>query len=133
MRALILRRVALIDAGASGPALIGRPNSADVMRLQNFLSRNGQPYHVVDSSTDPGAAVLLEQYGEASLLVACPNGAVLVNPSEEALARCIGMLDTVEHADLFDVVVVGAGPAGLATAVYAASEGLRVMVLDCRS
>lgn len=133
VRALILRRVALIDAGASGPALIGRPNSADVMRLQNFLSRNGQPYHVVDSSTDPGAAVLLEQYGEASLLVACPNGAVLVNPSEEALARCIGMLDTVEHADLFDVVVVGAGPAGLATAVYAASEGLRVMVLDCRS
>ena len=133
VRALILRRVALIDAGASGPVLMGPPDSADVVRLQNFLRRNGHPYHVVDPSTDADAATLLQQYGEASLLVACPNGAVLVNPSEDALARCIGMLDTAEHADLFDVIVVGAGPAGLATAVYAASEGLRVIVLDCRS
>ncbi|WPB55827.1 FAD-dependent oxidoreductase [Xylophilus sp. GOD-11R] len=133
VRALILRRVALIDAGASGPVLMGPPESADVVRLQNFLGRNGHPYHVVDSSTDSDAATLLEQYGEANLLVACPNGSVLVNPSNEALARCIGMVDTAEHAGLFDVVVVGAGPAGLATAVYAASEGLKVMVLDCRS
>lgn len=133
VRALILRRVALIDAGASGPVLMGPPDSADVVRLQNFLRRNGHPYHVVDPTTDPDAATLLAQYGEASLLVACPNGAVLTNPSEEALARCIGMVDTAEHDGLFDVVVVGAGPAGLATAVYAASEGLRVIVLDCRS
>ena len=133
VRALILRRVALIDAGASGPVLMGPPDSADVVRLQNFLRRNGHPYHVVDASTDADAATLLQQYGEASLLVACPNGAVLANPTEEALARCIGMVDTAEHAELFDVVVVGAGPAGLATAVYAASEGLRVIVLDCRS
>jgi thioredoxin reductase (NADPH) len=133
VRALILRRVALIDAGASGPVLMGPPDSADLVRLQNFLRRNGHPYHVVDASTDPGAATLLAQYGEASVLVACPNGAVLANPSEVALARCIGMLDTAEHAELFDVIVVGAGPAGLATAVYAASEGLRVIVLDCRS
>lgn len=133
VRALILRRVALIDAGASGPVLMGPPYSSDVMRLENFLRRNGHPYHVIDSSTDKDAALLLEQYGEASLLVACPDGSVLVNPSEDALARCIGMIDSAEHGDLFDVIVVGAGPAGLATAVYATSEGLRVIVLDCRS
>jgi len=133
VRALILRRVALIESGASGPVLIGPPDTADVRRLQNFLSRNGYPYQVVDSTQDSDAAALLEQYGEATLLVACPNGSVLMNPTEDALARCLGMVDSEAHDDLFDVIVVGAGPAGLATAVYAASEGLRVIVLDCRS
>ena len=133
VRALILRRVALIESGASGPVLIGPPDSPDVRRLQGFLGRNGHPYHLVDATQDTDAAALLEQYGEAQLLVVCPNGAVLMNPSEDALARCLGMIDSAEHAELFDVVVVGAGPAGLATAVYAASEGLRVIVLDCRS
>ena len=78
---------------------------------------------------------MLEQYGatDADVLALCPNGFVLLNPSENALARCLGMLDTAEHRELFDVAVVGAGPAGLATAVYAASEGLHVVVLDCRS
>ncbi|MGJ7543528.1 FAD-dependent oxidoreductase [Variovorax sp. LT1R16] len=133
VRALILRRVALIESGASGPVLIGPPDTADVRRLQNFLSRNGHPFQVVDSTQDADAAALLAQYGEATLLVACPNGSVLMNPSELALARCLGMVDSAVHDDLFDVIVVGAGPAGLATAVYAASEGLRVIVLDCRS
>jgi len=135
VRALILRRVALIEPGASGPVLIGQPGSPDLLRLQNFLRRNGQPYHVVDAQQDVGAAALLEQSGAAAgePLVVCPDGSVLVNPGETALARCIGMVDTVDHDDLFDVAVVGAGPAGLSTAVYAASEGLRVVVLDCRS
>ncbi len=135
VRALILRRVALIESGASGPVLIGEVSSAPVLRLQNFLRRNGQPHHVVDACTDGAAAALMEQYGVpcGEALVVCPDGSVLVNPTDGALARCIGMVDTVEHNDLFDVAVVGAGPAGLATAVYAASEGLRVLVLDCRS
>lgn len=133
VRAMILRRVALIESGASGPVLIGPPQSAAVMRLENFLGRNGYPYHVVDATQDSDAAALLEQYGESELLVVCPDGSVMPNPTEHALARCLGMVDSIEHEELFDVLVVGAGPAGLATAVYAASEGLRVIVVDCRS
>jgi len=134
MRALILRRVGLIEAGASGPVLIGEPQSPDVLRLQTFLKRNGYPHHVVEPH-DAEATTLLEQYGaaEGEVLVICPSGSVLRNPSEPALGRCLGMLDGTCTETLFDVIVAGAGPAGLATAVYAASEGLRVAVLDCRS
>ncbi|HEY6132538.1 MAG TPA: FAD-dependent oxidoreductase [Rubrivivax sp.] len=135
VRALILRRVALIESGGSGPVIVGEPGSADVRRLQVFLRRNGQPHHVLDAQQDASAAALMEQYGvpAGEPLVVCPDGSVLVNPGETALARCMGMVDTVDHDELFDVAVVGAGPAGLSTAVYAASEGLRVIVLDCRS
>ena len=135
VRALILRRVGLIESGASGPVLIGAPSSTGVMRIQNFLSRNGHPHHLLDAAHDPAAAALLEQYGASpsQVVAVCANGSVLIDPSEEALARCLGILDTTVHDELFDVAVVGAGPAGLATAVYAASEGLHVVVLDCRA
>jgi thioredoxin reductase (NADPH) len=135
VRALILRRVAHIESGGSGPVLIGDLQSPDMLRLENFLRRNGQPHHAVDPSQDKAAALLLTQYGVAAqdVLVACPNGSMLLTPSEDALARCLGMLDTLERDELFDVAAVGAGPAGLATAVYAASEGLRVIVIECRS
>src|SRR5438477_6582072 len=135
VRALILRRVRLIEAGASGPVLIGGSQSAGVLRLANFLSRNGIPHHTLEPAHDESAAALVAQYGAsaADVLAICPNGSVLFNPSEDALARCLGTLDASERRELFDVAVVGAGPAGLATAVYAASEGLHVVVLDCRS
>lgn len=135
VRALILRRVALIESGAGGPVLMGRPESPELLRLQNFLTRNARPHRVVDVTQDGNAAALLEQYGAAmaDVLVVCPDGSVLLNPAEDALARVLGMLDSLAHDELFDVAVVGAGPAGLATAVYAASEGLHVVVLDCRA
>ena len=114
---------------------MGPPESAELHRMQTFLGRNGQPHQVVNATQDSDAALLLEQYGAApgDVLVVFPNGSMLLNASDDALARGLGMLDSAEHKELFDVIVVGAGPAGLATAVYAASEGLHVVVLDCRS
>ena len=135
MRALILRRVSLIQAGASGATIIGAAGSASVLRLQNFLQRNGQPHHVVTGDEDPVAAQLLVQYGaaKAEAVAVTPNGTVLVDPSETQLATALGMIDDRVCEGIFDVLIVGAGPAGLSSAVYAASEGLRVAVLDCRS
>ena len=135
VRALILRRVALIEWGGSGPVLLGSPESADSLRLQSFLHRNAQPYHLVDAAGDAASAAVLEQYGAApgEPVVVCPDGSVLVNPTNEALARCIGMVDGNARLEAFDVAIVGAGPAGLSTAVYAASEGLSTAVLDCRA
>ena len=135
IRALILRRVSLIEWAASGPVLIGHAGSAELLRLEGFLRSNGEPYRVLDAREDAAAAALIEEYGAAhdEPVAVCPDGSVLVNPSEAALARCMGMVDTEERHEIFDVAVVGAGPAGLATAVYAASEGLHVVVLDRRA
>ena len=135
MRALILRRVSLIQSGASGAVLIGSTASASVLRLQNFLQRNGQPHHVVTGEEDPVAAQLLVQYGAAAAeaVAVTPDGTVLVDPTETQLATALGMIDDRVCDGIFDVLIVGAGPAGLSTAVYAASEGLRVAVLDCRA
>lgn len=136
MRALILRRVNLIQEGAGGPVLIGPPMLGDMARLQNFLHRNGQPHHLLDPADDKDAADLVARYAvsRADLpLVVCPNGTVLRNPSETALAMAIGMIAAHGPEKLYDVAVVGSGPAGLATAVYAASEGLSVAVFDSRA
>jgi thioredoxin reductase (NADPH) len=134
-RALILRRVALIEAGVGGPVMVGAAQSARLGRLRNFLQRNGHPHQVLDTAVDADAGALLELFGAArdEVLVLCPDGSVLHDPDETTLARCLGMLSMTEYAQVFDVAIVGAGPAGLATAVYAASEGLRVVVLDCRA
>lgn len=136
MRALILRRVGLIQTGASGPVLIGPPGVSGTARLQAFLSRNGYPYHLLDPATDKDAHDLVDRYNprpEEWPLVVCPDGSVLRNPRESDLARAMGMIGPHAHSKVYDVAVVGAGPAGLSTAVYAASEGLSVAVLDMRA
>lgn len=135
MRALILRRVQLLAEGAGGPAIVGAPDLPDVVRLVGFLTRNGHPHAVLDPAADASAADLVARHGAETddlPLVLCPNGSVLMNPTVAALARSLE-LDAIDVARLYDVAVVGAGPAGLATAVYAASEGLSVAVLDLRA
>src|SRR3954454_13989590 len=136
MQALILRRIALIEAGAGGPVLIGSASSPDVIRLQGFLARNAYPHQLLDPAQDDDAAKLVEQYAPnpADLpLAVCPKGSILKNPSETELAGALGMVRIDEQDRTYDVAVVGAGPAGLSTAVYAASEGLSVIVFDARA
>jgi thioredoxin reductase (NADPH) len=136
MRALILRRVSIIESGAGGPVLIGPVDGADMVRLSGFLTRNGYPHQVLDPALDPDAKAMLEQYApDASELplVVCADGSVLRNPREAEIAHWLGMLALPDPGKVYDVVIVGAGPAGLATAVYAASEGLSVAVLDQRA
>jgi thioredoxin reductase (NADPH) len=136
MRALILRRVALIQQGIGGPIIVGHAHNRDVLRLEGFLRRNGHPHQRLDPDTDDCARCLLDRFQPAPgdlPIVLCPNGDLLRNPSENQLARCIGLLRSVDPGTLYDVAIVGAGPAGLAAAVYAASEGLSVVVLDSRA
>src|SRR6202165_1569636 len=135
MRALILRRVSLIQGGV-GPVLIGSSNSAGVIRLQGFLTRNGIPHHLLDPERDHDAAELIARYSPSPAdwpLVVAADGTVLRNPGETELARVLGMIGGAARAKLYDVAIWGWGPAGLATAVYAASEGLSVAVLGARS
>ncbi|MEO8459920.1 MAG: FAD-dependent oxidoreductase [Dokdonella sp.] len=136
MRALILRRVSLIQSGVGGPVLIGAARSADIVRLEGFLTRNGVPHHVLDPAVDTEAQDIVGRCvpNVSDLpLVICLNGTVLRNPGEVELARALGMVGELKRGQLYDVVVVGCGPAGLSTAVYAASEGLSVAVLDTRA
>src|ERR1700738_1489263 len=136
MRALILRRVGLIERGAGGPVIVGRAENGDVLRLQSFLQRNGHPHQRLNPETDPEAKALIERFhvdpGQLPIVL-CPGGQLLRNPGDNELARCIGLVGPIDPNRLYDVVVVGAGPAGLSTAVYAGSEGLSVLVLDCRA
>ncbi len=136
MRAFILRRVGLIQEGGAGSVLIGQPGTPDLSRLQNFLSRNGYPCAVLDVATDLEALELVERTGvrpEELPVMVCPNGTVLKRPSDAEAAMCLGITPELDLSKPFDVAVVGGGPAGLAAAVYAASEGLSVLVLDQRS
>ena len=136
MRALILRRVGLLETGAGGPVIIGGGDDPDVRRLEGFLARNGHPRQRLDPAVDPEARALIDRFnvrGDHLPIVLCPGGELLRNPSESRMARCLGMVRPIDPERIYDVAVVGAGPAGLATAVYAASEGLSVLVLDCRA
>jgi thioredoxin reductase (NADPH) len=136
MRALILRRMGLLETGAGGPVIVGRPGNGDVLRLEGFLRRNGHPRQTLDPDTDAEAKALIERFhidpGQLPIVL-CPGGQLLRNPSEGELARCIGLVRPIDPGRVYDVAIVGAGPAGLAAAVYAGSEGLSVLVLDCRA
>ena len=136
MRALILRRMGLLETGAGGPLIVGRAGNGNVLRLEGFLRRNGHPRQTLDPETDPEAKALIERFhvdpGELPIVL-CPGGELLRNPSENELARCLGLVGPIDPNRVYDVVIVGAGPAGLAAAVYAGSEGLSVLVLDCRA
>jgi thioredoxin reductase (NADPH) len=136
MRALILRRVGLLQGGLAGPLIVGPEGDAGVLRLRGFLSRNGQPHQMLDPNSDRCARTLIDRFSvEPSQLpiVLCGNGTLLHNPSEVELARCLGLVRPIDPDRIYDVAIVGAGPAGLAAAVYAASEGLSVIVLDGRA
>jgi thioredoxin reductase (NADPH) len=136
MRALILRRMGLLETGAGGPVIVGRPGNGDVLRLEGFLRRNGHPRQTLDPDTDAEAKALIERFhidpGQLPIVL-CAGGQLLRNPSEGELARCIGLVRPIDPRRVYDVAIVGAGPAGLAAAVYAGSEGLSVLVLDCRA
>jgi thioredoxin reductase (NADPH) len=136
MRAFILRRVGLIEEGGVGSVLVGNPGTPNLVRLQGFLGRNGHPYTVLDAANDADGRAVVERFGvlpdELPLMV-CPNGSVLKRPTDAEAGVCLGMTPELDPETVYDVAVVGAGPAGLAAAVYAASEGLSVLVLDQRA
>ncbi len=133
LRALILRRVAMIEIGFGGPVLIGPSRSPEVTRLSNFLQRNGIPFRVLDSDEDADAASVLARFaaqpGELPIAL-LTDGTVLRNPTKQELARALGLVAATLRSEPYDVAIVGAGPAGLGTAVYGASEGLSILVLE---
>ncbi|WP_404712866.1 FAD-dependent oxidoreductase [Sphingomonas sp. MMS24-J13] len=138
MRAFILRRVGLIEAGIGGgvgSVLLGRRDAPDLVRLSGFLTRNGYPHTVIAACETEGRE-LVERLGvleEDLPIMICPNGTILHRPSDADAAACLGITPELDPDKLYDVAVIGAGPAGLATAVYGASEGLSMLVLDTRA
>ena len=136
MRAFILRRVGLIEEGGVGSVLVGTPGTPELVRLEGFLGRNGYPYTVLDASDDAEGRAIVERAGilpEDLPLMVCPNGTVLKRPTDAEAGIILGITPELDPNTIFDVAVVGAGPAGLAAAVYGASEGLSVLVLDQRA
>src|SRR5262249_30759164 len=113
MRALILRRVGLLEAGSGGPLIVGRTSNSDVLRLEGFLRRNGHPQQRLDPETDTCAKALIERFhidpGQLPIVL-CPSGQLLRNPTEAELARCIGLVGPIDPNRVYDAIVVGAGP-----------------------
>src|ERR1700730_1655584 len=135
MRAFILRRAAFLEGESVGSVILGEAASADTVRLRGLLTRNSYPHHLIDSNDAEGRQLIerLGVHGEDLPILICPNGMLMRNPSDAEAGVGLGLTPQLEPDSEYDVVVVGAGPAGLATAVYAASEGLSVLVVDSRS
>jgi thioredoxin reductase (NADPH) len=137
MRAFILRRLELIRQGLGNLTVLGSQHSAHTLEIREFLSRNGQPYTYVDLDRDQTSQELLDRFElkrtEVPVVVCNAGQNVLRSPSIQKLAGCLGLSVITEAKDVRDVIIVGAGPAGLAAAVYAASEGLDVLVIETNS
>jgi thioredoxin reductase (NADPH) len=135
-RAFILRRVELIAAGVGDIVLVGSTNSASTLRIKEFLMRNGHPYSYIDLDRDPDVQKLLDSFqvsaSEIPVMI-CRGQVVLKNPSNQQIASCLGFNESVDQTKVRDLVVIGAGPSGLAAAVYGASEGLDVLLLETSS
>ena len=133
MRAFILRRVSLIAQGLGDVVLLGSSHCAGTLRVKEFLSRNGHPYQYIDLDRDAQAQTLFDRFqvspADVPVLI-CRGDVVLRNPSNSQIAACLGFNESIDPAQVRDLVIVGAGPAGLAAAVYAASEGLDVLVIE---
>jgi len=133
LNAFISRRVYLIANSVGDAVLIGSSHSSDTMRLREFLTRNGHPHHYLDIDTDSSVHAILEQFGipltDIPVLI-CRGDQALRNPSNAEAAACFGLNDEIDQGEVCDLIVVGGGPSGLAAAVYGASEGLTVQVLE---
>ncbi len=133
MTAFIWRRLELIEQNAGDVVLIGSVHCSGTLRIKEFLTRNGHPYHYVDLDTDPDVQEMLDRFqiklGDIPVMI-CRGKTVLRNPDNQQVADCLGLNPKIDETQIRDVVVVGAGPAGLAAAVYAASEGLDVLMLE---
>ncbi len=130
LRAFILRRVEIIARGIGDVVLVGSSHSPGTLRIKEFLTRNGHPYAYVDLERDPGVQALLDRFHvgvEDVPVLICRGDRALRNPSNQQIAECLGFNVTIDQTHLRDLVIVGAGPAGLAAAVYGASEGLDVL------
>lgn len=133
MRAFILRRVELIAHGFGDVVLIGSQHCAGTLRVKEFLTRNGYPYSSIDLDRDSGAQELLDRFHVSTAdvpVLICRGTVVLRNPSNREIADCLGFNEEIDAAHIYDAVIVGGGPAGLAAAVYGASEGLDVLVVE---
>jgi len=133
MRAFILRRLALIQRGYGNLILLGSQHSAQTLRLREFLNRNGHPYTYLDLDTDAASQELLDRFHvklDEVPVVICGGRAALRNPTIPQLADCLGLNADIDASQVRDLIIVGAGPAGLAAAVYAASEGLDALVVE---
>src|SRR3989475_1054022 len=133
LRAFLLRRVELIAHGFGDVVLVGSRHSAGTLRIQAFLTRNGHPYSTIDLDRDAGAQALLDRFQvtvDDVPVVICRGEVVLRNPTNGQIADCLGFNAAIDHTQVRDLVIVGAGPAGLSAAVYSASEGLDVVMLE---
>ncbi len=136
MRAFILRRIELIARGLGDVALVGSSHSPGTLRIKEFLTRNGHPYSYIDLDRDADVQDLLDRFKVAVTdvpVLICRGESVLRNPTNQEIAACLGFNDAIDQKHVRDVIVIGAGPAGLAAAVYAASEGLDVLVVESNS